>query len=76
MPRPVSIAGLQWHHHGPSFYELQGFPQIEVAYLGIPGEPTGADWFLFLNHADGSIQVSPHASRDAACAMVARAFSY
>lgn len=71
----LTIAGLQWRHHGPSFYELAGFPQIEVAYLGDGSPEQGPQWFLFLAHESGAIDIREFASRDEACRMVAEAFN-
>lgn len=75
MTRTLTIAGLRWRHHGPSFYELEGFPCVEVAYLGEPAGPAAGQWFLFLADDDGSIRVRSFDRRDDACAMVAEAFT-
>ena len=73
MTRQLTIAGLQWRHHGPSFFELAGYPGIEVAYLGegAPGEAN--QWFTFAAIDNGEIHVASFPSRDAACAAVAEA---
>ena len=73
MTRTLIIAGLQWRHHGPSFLELIGYPEVEVCYLGDGAPDDTNQWFLFL--ADGDdIRIRDFPSRDAACRMVAEAF--
>lgn len=72
MTSPRTIAGLQWQPHGPSFWELVGFPSVEVAYLGAGLPDEGPQWFLFLED-QGNIQIRAFDSRDDACGFVSEA---
>lgn len=61
-----TLSGLQWHAISPSFYELAGFPSIDLSFVG-------DIWYLHCPDEQGEPRMQPFASRDAAAAMVAEA---
>lgn len=61
-----NIAGLDWRPYGPNHYELAGFPQISVTFLG-------DRWFLHVPDAAGEPRMQGFDSRDEACQYVATA---
>lgn len=71
-----NIHGLTWRSRGPSYFELEGYPVVNVCYLGATGR--GADganaWFLHCPDDRGEPMIRGFKSRDEACAMVAEAF--
>ncbi len=58
-----TIHGLTYSVISPSFYELRGFPEIDIAYVG-------DTWLLHVPREDGSPAMQPFKSLDEAAAFV------
>ncbi len=59
-----TLHALTYNVISPSFYELAGFPQIDIAYVG-------DTWLLHVPRADGSPAMQSFKSLDEAAAFVA-----
>ncbi len=59
-----TLHALRYNVISPSFYELAGFPQIDIAYVG-------DTWLLHVPREDGSPAMQPFKSLDEAAAFVA-----
>ena len=64
-----TIDHLQWRIRCPSYYELEGHPQVSIAYLG-----SALGWHITAPDTMGRPVTRPSPSREHAIALVSRCF--